>query len=54
MVVVTHGRATTAPWSKAALAEWGSSTTGLHDAAQAAYPDVRGQSLLSRGVQRRR
>lgn len=37
--VTLSARARVAPWSKAALAEWGSETDGLHLAARAKYPD---------------
>lgn len=46
-LTVGWGRATLAPWSRAALAEWGDSDR-LYDAAEAAYPGVRGQALLNR------
>ena len=45
-VVVGHGRATVAPWSKVAIAEYGTETRGLHDEAHAAYPHVNPRSLL--------
>lgn len=35
---IVRGRATVAPWSKAANAEWGPDSDGLHRAAQAKYP----------------
>jgi hypothetical protein len=39
-----HGRAKMAPWSKAAIAEWGGegkfASDGLHEAARAKYPDA--------------
>jgi hypothetical protein len=40
---IGHGRAKTAPWSKAAIAEWGGegkfASDGLHKAARAKYPE---------------
>lgn len=50
MVIVGHGRATTAPWSKVAIEEWGHTTDGLHKASHAAYPDIKGQQLLNKMV----
>ena len=43
---VGWGRPTLAPWNKVAIAEWGDSDK-LHEAAEAAYPDLRGQRLLN-------
>src|SRR5271167_4618790 len=41
---IAHGRAKTAPWSKAAIAEWGGegkfAVDGLHQAASAKYPEA--------------
>lgn len=47
VTVVGHGRPSLAPWSKTAIAEWGTDTRGLHLEAEAAYPNVRGQALLN-------